>query len=224
MKYDQGLFEKAGKKDPKKAQAYAMSKPVVDFSWDVAKKALIIMRDDKKMLPLNPKKKMLVIEQRIPYEFCGKDPYMHTHMFCERMVEHSTNLILTDTEFAATEEEMAECLELAKQADLVVMTNYYARIVKSGNNQLLIKKLKEAGHKVVVVTNFPYVEGTTKEADAVVCNFSGTPDSIRVSTDLLFGKIKPSPKTKLPIKLGVQKESAVQAPPKKPPPFGLSYC
>jgi beta-N-acetylhexosaminidase len=33
MKYDQGLFETAGKKDPKKAQAYAMSKPVIDLSW-----------------------------------------------------------------------------------------------------------------------------------------------------------------------------------------------
>ena len=87
MKYDQGLFETAGKKDPKKAQNYALSKPVIDFSWDVAKKALIVMRDDKKMLPLNPKEKMLVIEQRIPYEFCGKDPYMHQHMFCEDMVE-----------------------------------------------------------------------------------------------------------------------------------------
>ena len=57
MKYDQGLFETAGKKDPKKAQDYAMSKPVIDFSWDVAKKALITMRDDKKMLPLRSEKK-----------------------------------------------------------------------------------------------------------------------------------------------------------------------
>ncbi len=223
MKYDQGLFETAGKKDPKKAQAFASSKQVIDFSWDVAKKALIIMRDDKKMLPLKKEKKILVIEQRIPYEFCGKDPYMHTHMFCEAMVNHSTNLILTDTDFSASEDEIAECLELAKEADLVVMTNYYARIVKSGNNQLLIKKLKKAGHKVVVVTNYPYIEGTTKEADAVVCNFSGTPDSIRVSTDLLFGKIKPSRSTKLPIKLGVQKAAPVKAPLKKPP-VGLSYC
>jgi beta-N-acetylhexosaminidase len=222
MKYDQGLFESAGKKDPQKAQKYAMSKPVVDFCWDVAKKAMIVMRD-KKMLPLKKDKKILVIEQRIPYEFCGKDPYMHQHMFCERMSEYSTNLILVDTDFAATEEEIAECLELAKQADLVVMTNYYARIVKSGNNQLLAKKLKEAGHKIVVVTNYPYIEGTTKEADAVVCNFSGTPDSIRAAVDVLFGKIKPSPKTKLPIKLGVQKKSAVKAPLKKAP-VGLSYC
>jgi beta-N-acetylhexosaminidase len=224
MKYDQGLFETAGKKDPKKAQAFAMSKPVIDFSWDVAKKALLVMRDDKKMLPLNPKEKMLVIEQRIPYEFCGKDPYMHQHMFCEDMVEYTQNMILVDTDFAANEEEIKECLELAKQVDTVVMTNYYARIVKTGNNRLLVKKLKEAGKKVIVVTNFPYVEGTTNEADAVVCNFSGTPDSIRAAVDVLFGKIKPSPKTKLPISLGEQKESAVKAPPKKQPALGLSYC
>ena len=225
MKYDQGLFETAGKKDPKKAQAYATSKPVVDLSWDVAKKALIVMRDDNKMLPLNPKEKMLVIEQRIPYEFCGKDPYMHQHMFCEDMVEYTSNMILVDTDFAATEEEIAECLELAKQVDTVVMTNYYARIVKTGNNRLLVKKLKEAGKKIVVVTNFPYVEGTTAEADAVVCNFSGTPDSIKAAVGVLFGKIKPSLKTKLPIRLGVQVESAVKKPiSKKGQPLDLSYC
>jgi beta-N-acetylhexosaminidase len=225
MKYDQGLFETAGKKDPKKAQDYALSKLVVDFSWDVAKKALIIMRDNKKMLPLNPEKKMLVIEQRIPYEFCGKDPYMHQHMFCEAMAEHSTNLILVDTEFSAFDEEIKECLELAKQTDLVVMTNYYARIVKSGNNQLLVKKLKSAGKKVVVVTNSPYIEGTTNQADAVVCNFSGTPDSIKAAVELLFGKIKPCRSTKLPIKLGSQKTIAFKKPAKKKGlPLKLSYC
>ncbi len=199
MKYDQGLFEKAGKMDPEKTRAIVRSKKVIDFSWDVAKKALMIIRDDKKLLPLKKDKKMLVIEQCIPYEFLGKDTYSHPHVFCEAMVNHSTNLILDDTEFAATEEDIAEALQLAKQADIVVITNYYARIVKGGNNRELVKKLKEAGHTVVVVTNSPYIEGTTKEADVVVCNFSGSPDSIRVSTDLLFGKIKPSPSTKLPV-------------------------
>jgi beta-N-acetylhexosaminidase len=225
MKYDQGLFQTAGKNDPEKTRAITTGKAISDFSWDIAQKALIIMRDDKNMLPLNPKQRMLVIEQRIPYEFLGKDPYCHTHMFCEAMVNHNQNLILVDTAFSAFEDEIKECLELAKQADLVVMTNYYARIVKSGNNQLLVKKLKEAGHKVVVVTNNPYIEGTTKEADAVICNFSGTPDSIRISTDLLFGKIKPCPTTKLPVKLGTQE--AVPAKNLKPPkkhPLNLSYC
>ncbi len=224
MKYDQGLFETAGKMSPEKAQKYAMSKPVVDFCWDVSKKALMVLRDDKKMLPLSTTEKTLVIEQRIPYEFCGKDPYMHQHMFCEDMVAHNQNLILVDTDFAANEDEFKECLELAKQVDLVVMTNYYARIVKTGNNRLLVKKLKEMGKKVVVVTNFPYVEGTTVEADTVICNFSGTPDSIKAAVELMYGKIKQSPKTKLPIKLGDQKEAPVKMPPQKQPALGLSYC
>jgi len=223
MKHDQGLFQTAGKRDPKKAQAYAMSKPAVDFSWDVAKKALLTLRDNK-MLPLKTDHTMLVIEQRIPYEFCGKDPYMHQHMFAEAMVNYSTNLILVDTDFTATEDEIAECMELAKPVDTVVMTNYYARIVKSGNNRLLVKKLKEAGKKIVVMTNYPYVEGTTNEADAVVCNFSGTPDSIRAAMDVLWGKLKPSAKTKLPIKLGVQQESAVKKPVPAKSTLELSYC
>jgi hypothetical protein len=149
---------------------------------------------------------------------------MHTHMFCEAMVAHSPNAILVDTDFAATEEEVEECLQLAGQAELVVMTNYYARIVKAGNNCFLVKKLKEAGHKVVVVTNYPYVEGTTSEADVVVCNFSGTPDSIRAAADLLFGTIKPSPKTRLPIKLGAEREAPVKKPGPRKSTLDLSYC
>lgn len=225
MKYDQDLFKKAPKIDPQEAYKITTNKKVIDFSWDIAKKALVIMRDKRNLLPLDKNEKILVIEQRIPYEFCGKDPYMHTHMFSESMVNHSTNLILIDTEFSAFEDEIKECLELAKQADIIVMTNYYARIVKSGNNQLLARKLKKAGHKVVVVTNSPYVEGTTEEADAVVCNFSATPDSIRVSTDLLFGKIKPRAATRVPVKLDKQKatpKKKLKA--KKSKPLNLSYC
>jgi beta-N-acetylhexosaminidase len=199
MKYDQGLFEKAGKMDPKNTTAIVRSKEVIDFSWDVAQKALMVIRDDKNLLPLKKEQKILVVEQCIPYDFLGKDLYSHPHMFAEAMTTHSTNLILDDTGFHANDEDVAEAMELAKQADLVVMTNYFARIEKAGNNQHLVKKLKEAGHTVVVMTNSPYVEGITKEADAVVCNWSGSPDSIRVSADLLFGKTQPCPTTKMPV-------------------------
>jgi len=225
MKYDQGLFETAGKMSAEKTRAIVRSKKVIDFSWEVARKALLVMRDNKKLLPLKKSQKILVVEQTIPYEFLGKDMYSHPHVFCEQMTKHSTNLILDDTEFAPTKEDVAEVLELAKQADLVVITNYYARIVKGGNNSEIVRKLKRAGHTVVVVTNYPYVEGTTKEADVVVCNFSGSPDSIRISADLLFGKVRTSPTTKLPITLGVQRGVMPMIKPqakKKKPVFGRS--
>jgi beta-N-acetylhexosaminidase len=204
-KYDQGLFKKAGKMDPKETTKIVRSKENRDFSMEVARKALLVVRDDKKLLPLSKDKKILVIEQTIPYEFLGKDLYSHAHMFSEQMVKYSTNLILDDAGFHAEEEDVEEALRLAKEADLVVMTNYYARIEKRGNNTHLVKALKAAGHTVVVVTNFPYRKGTTTVADAVVCNFSGTPDSIRASVDLLFGAIKPYPTTKMPIDLSAEK-------------------
>jgi beta-N-acetylhexosaminidase len=205
-KYDQGLFEKAGKMDPKQTTAIVRSKENIDFSWEVAHKALLVVRDDKNLLPLSKEKKILVVEQAIPYEFLGKDMYSHAHMFCEQMTKHSTNLILDDTGFHAEEDEVEEALKLAKEADLVVMTNYFARIEKRGNNTHLVKALKAAGHDVVAVTNFPYRKGTTTAADAVVCNFSGTPDSIRVSADLLFGRVKPYPTTRMPIDLSAEKD------------------
>jgi beta-N-acetylhexosaminidase len=219
MKYEQGLFEKAGNMDPKKTTAIVRSKENIDFSWEVAHKALLVVRDDKKLLPLKQDKKILVVEQAIPYSFLGKDLYSHPHMFCEQMAKHSINLILDDTGFHASDEEAAEALELAKEADMVVMTNYYARIEKRGNNSHLVKALKAAGHTVVVVTNFPYRKGTTTEADAVVCNFSGSPDSIRAAADLLFGLLKPCPATKMPINLSAEKNLPQQeaaAAPKKP--------
>jgi len=223
MKYDQGLFVQAGKMDPAKTAAVVRSKENIEFSREVAHKALLVVRDDKKLLPLKKDKKILVIEQLIPYPFLGKDLYSHPHMFCEQMAKYSTNLILDDTGFHASDEDVEEALALAKGADMVVMTNYYARIEKRGNNQLLVKALKAAGHTVVVVTNFPYLKGTTRQADAVVCNFSGSPDSIRAAVDLLFGAIKPYKTTKMPIDLSAEKDlpepepaAPAKAPAKKP--------
>ena len=217
MKYDQGLFEKAGKMDPEKTNIHVNSKETQGFSREVAEKALLVVRDDKKLLPLSKDKKILVIEQIIPYSFLGKDLYSHPHMFCEQMAKYSMNLILDDTAFHSDDDGVEEALNLAKGADLVVMTNYYARIEKKGNNQHIVKALKAAGHTVIVVTNFPYRRGVTKEADAVICNFSGSPDSIRASVDLLWGAIKASPTTKMPIDLSAEANLPDEvAPPPKP--------
>jgi beta-N-acetylhexosaminidase len=221
MKYDQGLFEKAGKMKPEDTHIHVHSKEVQSFSREVAEKALLVVRDDKKLLPLSKDKRILVIEQIMPYSFLGKDLYSHPHMFCEQMAKHSMNLILDDTGFYGSDEDIEEALRLAKDADLVVMTNYFARIEKKGNNQRLVKLLKAAGHTVIVVTNFPYRKGVTREADTVVCNFSGSPDSIRAAADLLWGTIKATPTTKMPIDLraeaNIPDEAAAPLKPGKKP-------
>jgi len=63
----------------------------------------------------------------------------------------------------------------------------------------------------------PVPQGYDHRCRPVVCNFSGSPDSIRVSVDLLFGTIKPYPTTKMPIDLSPKRSSEEAAPaPKKP--------
>ena len=107
---------------------------------------------------------------------------------------------------------------------MFVMVTYYKHL---DNGFKVIGDYVPAGDKdryVVVVTNNPYVEGTTKEADVVICNFSGTPDSIRASADLLFGKIKPSASTKCPVKLSGQKAVPVKKLKAQKKHNFLSYC
>lgn len=200
MKYDQGLFETAGKNDPEITSKIVHDRTNISFSADVAKKALIVLRDDRKLMPLTQNQKILVLEQCIPYCFLGKDIYSHPHILGEAMTTQSTNLILSDTNFHANEWDIKQSTDLAGLADIIVITNYYSRHEKKGNNQHLVKLLKDAGHTVIVVTNYPYIEGATKEADAVICNFSITPDSVRASAELLFGKIDTVPSTKIPLR------------------------
>ena len=57
---------------PEKTDKIVKDKEVIKFSRDVAEKAQIIVRDDKNLLPLSKDKKILVVEQCIPYEFLGK--------------------------------------------------------------------------------------------------------------------------------------------------------
>ena len=96
---------------------------------------------------------------------------------------------------------------------------------RTGNNGLLVKKLKEAGKKIVVVKRTIRSEGTTNGAHVVVAISAERRNSIKAAVGVLFGKIKPSSKTKLPIRLGDQQEAPVKKPVwKKGQPLDLSYC
>jgi hypothetical protein len=145
MKYDQGLFEKAGKMDPEKTASTSTAKRSKASRRKWPRRPSWWCATTRSSCPSPRTRRILVIEQIMPYSFLGKDLYSHPHMFCEQMAKHSMNLILDDTGFYGSDEDIEEALKLAKLADLVVMTNYYARIEKKGNNQRLVKALKAAG-------------------------------------------------------------------------------
>jgi beta-N-acetylhexosaminidase len=189
MKYNLGMFDRFGQVDAEKSSEPIRDKKVIEISRQAAAKCITVIRDEENYLPLNPKTKVMVIEQQILAGYAGNDVYCHDKCFNEAMYEHSMNIVGLDTKFKATEADEEFVLEQIKseKIELIVATNYYWRLCPS-NNTALIRKLIAAGHKVVVVTNCPYELGAVPEAKAVVCNYGATPECSRAAANLLFGK------------------------------------
>lgn len=187
MKYDQGLFENGGVVDSGRATAVVGCASHRTVSERAARGCLMVMRDRDGLLPLTDSQRVLVVEQRTPLEFTPNDTNCNSHVLNEAMLSHSREIINASTAFCAEDRERELMLELARDADVVVITNHYWRI-RPQNNTALVKELVARGHRVVVLTNTPYDVGATPEAGTVVCTFSGTPDSLRAGADLLYGK------------------------------------
>jgi beta-N-acetylhexosaminidase len=189
MKYDQGLFTDGGVADTRAAARTVGSAAHRTVEAEACRKAAVLIRDRVQTLPLKPKQKVLVIEQIVPLEFTPNDTNCNSHVFNEAMIEQSRNVVNATSEFCATEQETALLLEVAKEADVVVVTNHYWRI-RPKNNAELVKKLLAAGNKVVVLTNTPYEVGATAEAPCVLCTLSATPQSLRHAAAVLYGKAR----------------------------------
>ena len=189
MKYDQGLFGDGALVEPSAAPAAVGAPEHRRLAAEAAEKALVVLRDSDSLLPLQPGQKVLVVEQVTPLEFTPNDTSCNSHVLNEAMIEQSRNVINATTEFCAEEREEQLLLEVAGEADVVVITNHYWRI-RPRNNTGLVRKLVAAGRKVVVVTNTPYDVGAAPEAGTVVCAFGATPGCHRAVARLLYGKAK----------------------------------
>jgi beta-N-acetylhexosaminidase len=189
MKKRQGLFVNGGKVNAPNASKVLRDKVFVAGSRNVARKAITIIRDRQGLLPLSVAKRVMVIEQMVIPEFVPNNSFHHAHCFNEAMLGQSLNVVNVDTEFQATKEEQELVLSLLDQVDLVVMTNYYWRVVPQ-NNSPLVKAIAGRGKPLVVVTNNPYPMGAPEEAGTVVCSYGATPQSLLAAADLLFGKAR----------------------------------
>jgi beta-N-acetylhexosaminidase len=188
MKAAQGLFETGGLVDPEAAGAAMRDAETGDLARDVARGAVRVLWDRGGLVPVGGRR-LLVIEQMIMGEFVPSNMHYHAHSFSEAVLGHTLEAVPMDTEFRATEAERELALSLLEQVDAVLMTNWYWRI-RPENNTALVRAVREAGKPVILVTNNPYAMGAAREADAVVCTWSVTPESLRAAADVLFGKAR----------------------------------
>jgi beta-N-acetylhexosaminidase len=193
MKYNLGLFERMGQVDASKADKPMRDKHIISIARKAAQMCATVLRDEEKLLPLSENQTVMVIEQKVLDGYSGFDVYCHNKSFNEAMYEHSMNIIGLDTNFKASKEDEEFLMDYIDQADVIVATNYYWRLCPA-NNTDLIRKLIAKGKKVIVVTNCPYELGAVPQAQTVICNYSVTPESLKVAAEVIFGKMEPQGK------------------------------
>jgi beta-N-acetylhexosaminidase len=190
MKMEQGLFEDGGKVEAEEATPTLRDEGIVDLSRQVARDAIMVLRDREGLLPISDDQKVMIIEQMIIPEFVPENVHYHAHSFGEAMLDHSLNAVPVDCDFEASEEDQKTVMSLLDEVDVVVMTNWFWRVLGT-SNEALVRAVVQSGTPVVVVTNNPYPMGATAEAGTVICTYSVTPESLKAAADLVYGEQEP---------------------------------
>jgi beta-N-acetylhexosaminidase len=192
IKKKYGMFKKMGLVNPAKAALPYRDKFVVQTSQKAALKAAMIIKDELHAIPLDKKKKILLINQQNSIK-SPNDVYDHPALFQELMENDWPTLQTFETQFGYNEKEDAQVIKFVEdnKFDLIICTNFYDRQEKP---HLYPKALIDKGYPVVLVTNTPYcikeIGGLIPAAKTSILNMNLTPEGLRTSKDILLGRKK----------------------------------
>jgi beta-N-acetylhexosaminidase len=193
MKEQYGLFKRMGMVNAAQASKPFTNPFVVRTAKKTAQKAILVVKDELRALPLNKKKRVLLINQQNSIK-SPNDIYDHPALFSQLMEQDWPTLQTYETKFGydAKQEEGVMKFVAANQFDLILCTNYYDRQEKPNG---YVKALIDKGYPVVLITNTPYcikeIAGLIPAAKTVLLNLNLTPEGMRTAKAVLFGKLKP---------------------------------
>lgn len=188
MKWDYGLFANPFV-DPDKTTAPIDDPASLETVREVARRAIVVVRDRANLLPLSPDTPVLVTEQRYPiYQNKADDVWYHSNMMQEFVRMHAKTVYDRETDLEITPEQAKAVLEAAEKVDVVIAVSFFFR----GNptNSDLIRELVKRGKKVIQVAATPYDNVCVKEAQTLLVSFSAMPRSHEAAANVIYGKAK----------------------------------
>jgi beta-N-acetylhexosaminidase len=193
MKFRYGLFDAMGVVDAAQAAAPYSDPEIIEVSKTSAQGAILVVKDDFSALPLDRSMKVLLINQQNSIK-SPNDKYDHPALFSEIMEEGWPALETYETRFGSDPIQDAAVLEFVEKRDfdLILATNYYDRQEKPNT---YVRTLIDRGYPLILITNTPYCiqgfGGLIPEAPTVILNMNLTPEGLRTTKDVLFGRLKP---------------------------------
>jgi beta-N-acetylhexosaminidase len=197
IKKQYGLFDNMGRVDASQAAAPFRDQLVVETSKAAAQHAILVAKDQLGALPLDRSKRVLLINQQYTLK-TPNDIHDHPGLFGQLMESEWPTLQVYETSFGWNEKEEAAVMKFvednngANRYDLIIVTNYYDRAEKPHG---YAKALIDKGLPVLLITNTPYcikdIAGLIPEAPSIVLNLNLTPEGMRTTREVLFGRLPP---------------------------------
>jgi beta-N-acetylhexosaminidase len=192
-KVDFGLFDDSKYlPDPLKAMEVIGSKKLRQVEAKAANDAIKVLRDDAKTLPLKTDTRVLLIEQITEIQANANDKWHHAGLFWEEMLKHSDEVAALEIQTNPAKDDIDKTMEYIKYFDVIVMTYFFRRENVQKMRELISNVIK-AGKKVVVVTSSPLPYHIPKDWPTVVVPYGMMKESLRATSEVLFGKRKQVP-------------------------------
>jgi beta-N-acetylhexosaminidase len=197
MRWDMGIVENGGIVDPCAAARAAKDPFVASTAATAAKKCLLVQKNEKNLLPIDPSEKVLLVEQIYHTHWEANNYDCHPGMLWEEMCALSPNVVSVEIPSTPSEEDKGRVRARLGEAGTVVFTNYYNHKSPSNYNDF-IEELHRMGKKVVLVSNTVYELTNPPCIPTVIV--VGTPagrENLKAVAELLYGKFEATAKSPL---------------------------
>lgn len=199
LKHSMGLFGTPAQKAPEQT----LREPAISaLAQDIARRSVLVARDEQHVLPLTADKKVLVAEQKVK-EFNDMD--WHSGLLYEACLRRSRNVDYLETAYSYDEQDRQALTARAPHYDLLVITSYFLRGTLP-NRTWLETFLKTCPVPVLIVTNTPFEQlSVPRNAKNVAVTFATSPANIEATAELLFGEVEA--RAQMPVSNGLARTS-----------------
>lgn len=187
LKWKYGLFENGGIVDASKTEAAIQCEKFKAAGREAARKVIHVKRDNEGLLPLNPQKRILLVDRVIFSQLSRNDSWNHPAMLWEFMLKRMPNVAYIDYQPKSHEKAQKAIAEMAGQVDCIVATAHFDRNEHGHSDKEFLAGLKKFGKPVVLVSTNPYEELLIPEnIGTVVVAYGLMRESLEAVSEFLF--------------------------------------
>ncbi len=155
-----------------------------------ARRCLTLVRDRKRLLPLSPDKRIMVLlPVRSEYHEKGNDFWYAPQQLYAEIRRHAPDAALVEFAVPADAEAVSHALRRSADFDAVVAFNHVWR--GPATSHKIIRRLAGAGRRVVTVSNNIYDDRFLPEAGTLLVTYSAMPPGMAAAATALFGRVRP---------------------------------